>query len=589
MSIFKTGLSIDPNSYADAVEKQSKLFDLQRRNQQIKDESEFLTNINQARGDIVGSAPDTSAPQSAGLRKMIEKNPDGTFGTPVPKLEVEDPMASLRLGNALPARDEAVTAFDRQIAARDKIARTKGLASGLLQTKEGKDVTLFGSLTRPSDWFTGVDTAESYLLGARDKFADPEYREYLKRATPYQTSTSEDYARDYAEAQAIGPAVMEAVAKRSRGESLNDREQELVRRYDINPRIYSDTSFTDTLARERAEDIYKGSKQARDEIDKFQKEREVTVDNTGRVVRVSDGKTVGIQKLEDTRGFWDKVLDRNGFVSGFKILQDAADKINKDITADKNYLKEPAKAGKDIKKALDTRKDLAFSAREYYGLAQIAAQNGNMADYQSYMRISDAYKTNINQQDDQIVYLEGMQSLNELTQGSTGRASKVWSLFSGRDVQIIKRDDGNFDVTIDGQQQRTGVSLKRLSDELRLQFDTGHRKKLAQAAIDRAKLAFANNLEIKKEYVKLLAQAKTEKMKLIIQGIIDEAKDGKAKLFQDSYGFYKGAIFVNRGGKITMVKQEEVPIGEDGNIETVIREVPVSQLAGGNQYLSSYD
>ena len=283
------------------------------------------------------------------------------------------------------------------------------------------------------------------------------------------------------------------------------------------------------------------------------------------------------------------MLDRNGFVSGFKILQDAADKINKDITADKNYLKEPAKAGKDIKKALDTRKDLAFSAREYYGLAQIAAQNGNMADYQSYMRISDAYKTNINQQDDQIVYLEGMQSLNELTQGSTGRASKVWSLFSGRDVQIIKRDDGNFDVTIDGQQQRTGVSLKRLSDELRLQFDTGHRKKLAQAAIDRAKLAFANNLEIKKEYVKLLAQAKTEKMKLIIQGIIDEAKDGKAKLFQDSYGFYKGAIFVNRGGKITMVKQEEVPIGEDGNIETVIREVPVSQLAGGNQYLSSYD
>jgi|GEM_PF-6626298 len=587
MSIFKTGLSIDPNSYVDAVEKQSKLFDLQRRNQQIKDESEFLANINQARGDIVGGAPDTSAPQSAGLRKMIERNPDGTYGTPVPKPEVKDPMATLSLGNALPARDEAVTPFDRQRAARDRIAQTKGLASGLLQDKEGRDITLFGSLTRPGDWFTGVDTAESYLLGARDKFADPEYEDYLKKALPYQTSTSEDYAKEYAEAQAIGPAVMEAVAKRGRGESLNDREQELVRRYDINPRIYSDTSFTDRLARERAEDIYKGSKQARAEIDKFQKEKEVTVDNTGRVVRVSDGKTVGIQKIKDTRGFWDKALDPNGVVSGFKMLQDAADKINKDITADKNYLKEPAEAGKDIKKALDTRKDLAFSAREYYGLAQIAAQNGNMKDYQSYMRIADAYKTNIDQQDDQIVYLEGMQSLNELTQGSTGRASKVWSLFSGRDVQIIKRDDGNFDVTIDGQQQRTGVSLKRLSDELRLQFDTGHRTRLAQAAIERAKLAFANNLEIKKEYVKLLAQAKTEKMKLVIQGIIDEAKAGKAKLFQDSYGLYKGTIFVNRNGVVTALRQSETEI--DGKTQTSLQEVPVSQLAGGNQYLSSYD
>ena len=34
MSIFRTGLSIDPNSYVDAAKKQSELLDLQRRNQQ---------------------------------------------------------------------------------------------------------------------------------------------------------------------------------------------------------------------------------------------------------------------------------------------------------------------------------------------------------------------------------------------------------------------------------------------------------------------------------------------------------------------------------------------------------------------------
>lgn len=585
MSIFKTGLSIDPNSYVDSAKKQSELLDLQRRNQQRIDSTEFLGAVNQARGDIVGDAPDLSAPKSAGLRQMTPRNEDGTYGNLIAS-DPESPDARFRLGNALPARDEAVTAFDRQKAYRDEIARTKGVASGLLQDKQGRDITLFGSLFRPGDYFTGVDTAESYLLGARDKFADPEYREALKRATPYQTSTSEDYAREYAEAQAIGPEVMAAVDKRSKGESLNDREQELVRRYDINPRIYSDTSFTDTLARERAEDIFKGSKEVKDEIKDFQESREVTIDNTGRAVRLSDGVQVGIQKQKDTRTFFEKLLDPNGFTSGFKVIQDATAKANKDITND-NYLENPAKPGREISDLLKKRKDVALAAREYYGLAQIAAQNGNMADYQSYMKVANAHKSTVDQQDGQLVYLEGMQSLNELTQGSTGRASKVWSLSSGRDVQIIKRDDNNFDVTIDGQQQRTNITPKRLADELRLQFDSDHRQRLAQFAVERAQLAFANNLEIKKEYTKLLAQAKTEKMKLVIQGIIDEAKEGKAKLFQDSFGKYQGTVFINRGNVISALQETQTEI--DGKTITTLQEVPVSQLAGGNQYLSSYN
>lgn len=556
MSIFKTGLSIDPNSYVDAVKKQSELFDLQRRNQQIKDESEFIANINQARGDIVGDAPDTSAPQSAGLRRMVERNKDGTYGTPVPKPEVKDPMATLSLGNAQESRPEAV---DKSFS-QARYSRSLPIVGQL--DAEGNRIGLF-----------------DYFLGAR-----PAAQQMDPKAMPADASSAVDYAKKYEVADDIKDRVMTSVDKSKRiasgsNETLSDAERKDVDMFNRNPLIYRDDPMIRDAAQQQGIDDFRGSKEARAEIDKFQKEKEVTVDNTGR--------TVGIQKLKDTRTFFQKLLDPNGFTSGFKMLEDAADKVNKDITADKNYLKEPAKAGKDIKKALDTRKDLAFSAREYYGLAQIAAQNGNMKDYQSYMRIADAYKTNINQQDDQIVYLEGMQSLNELTQGSTGRASKVWSLFSGRDVQIIKRDDDNFDVTIDGQQQRTGVSLKRLSDELRLQFDTGHRTRLAQAAIDRAKLAFANDLEIKKEYVKLLAQAKTEKMKLVIQGIIDEAKAGKAKLFQDSFGEYSGTIFVNRNGVITALQQSETEI--DGKTQISLQEVPVSQLAGGNQYLSSYD
>ena len=175
-----------------------------------------------------------------------------------------------------------------------------------------------------------------------------------------------------------------------------------------------------------------------------------------------------------------------------------------------------------------------------------------------------------------------MQSLNELTQGSTGRASKVWSLSSGRDVQIIKRDDGNFDVTIDGQQQRTAITPKRLADELRLQFDSGYRQRLAQDAVDRAKLAFENNLQTQQELMKILAQAKTEKMKKEYDAYIKQIGES-GKLFLDTYS---GKVFVNRNGVISSIEEQETPI--NGIPQIILQEVPVSStVSGGNAYLNA--
>ena len=569
MSIFRTGLSIDPNSYVDAAKKQSELLDLQRKNQQRIDSTEFLGAVNQARGDIVGDAPDLSAPKSAGLREMMPQNLDGTYGT----LTAPDPVspdANFRLGFAQESRPEAV---DRSFA----------------QGRYSRSLPIVGQLDAEGNRIGLVDA----IFGVR-----PAAQNIDPKALPFDASSAIDYARDYEVADDIKDRVITSVDKSKRiargsNETLSDAEQKDVDMFNRNPLIYrtdplmrGDTRTVRDAAQQQGIDDFRGSKKVKDEIKDFQKSREVTIDNTGRAVRVSDGVQVGIQTQKDDRTFFQKLLDPNGFTSGFKVIQDATEKANKDITND-NYLENPAKPGREISDLLKKRKDVALAAREYYGLAQIAAQNGNMADYQTYMKVANTHKSTVDQQDGQLVYLEGMQSLNELTQGSTGRASKVWSLSSGRDVQIIKRDDGNFDVTIDGQQQRTGITPKRLADELRLQFDSDHRQRLAQFAVERAQLAFANNLEIKKEYTKLLAQAKTERMKLVIQGLIEEAKEGKAKLFQDSFGKYQGTVFINRGGVITALEQKDVPMGD--KTITTLQEVPVSQFAGGNQYLSSYD
>ena len=566
MSIFRTGLSIDPNSYVDAAKKQSELLDLQRKNQQRIDSTEFLGAVNRARGDIVGDAPDLSAPKSAGLREMMPQNLDGTYGT----LTAPDPVspdANFRLGFAQESRPEAV---DRSFA-QSRYSRSLPIVGQL--DAEGNRIGLFDA-----------------ILGVR-----PAAQNIDPKALPFDASSAIDYARDYEVADDIKNRVITSVDKSKRiargsNETLSDAEQKDVDMFNRNPLIYrrdplmrGDTRTVRDAAQQQGIDDFRGSKEVRDEIKDFQESREVTIDNTGRAVRVSDGVQVGLQTQKDNRSFFDKLLDPNGFTSGFKVIQDATEKANKDITKD-NYLENPAKPGREISDLLKKRKDVALAAREYYGLAQIAAQNGNMADYQNYMKVANAHKSTVDQQDGQLVYLEGMQSLNELTQGSTGRASKVWSLSSGRDVQIIKRDDGNFDVTIDGQQQRTGITPKRLADELRLQFDSDHRQRLAQFAVERAKLAFENNLQTKLELSKILAQAKTEKMKKQYDLFIKQAEEGNAKLFLDTYS---GKVFVNRGGVITALQETQTEI--DGKTQTTLQEVPVSQLAGGNQYLSSYD
>ena len=556
MSIFKTGLTLDPNSYITAAKGYNELAQIQRQNQQRIDATEYLEKTREGRR-VTPDAPDLSAPQSAGLRQMIPTNEDGTYGTPTAP-DPENPMANLRLGAAQESRPETVA----QSYAQARYSRSKPIVGQL--DAEGNQIGLFGA-----------------MMGVR-----PAAQQMDPKAMPYAASSAVDYARKYEVADDIKDRVMASVDKAKRiasgsRENWSAEEQKDVDMYNKNPLVYRKDPMIEQAAQEQGQADYRGSQKVKNEINEFRKNREVKVDNTGRVIRVSDGVQVGMQKPKDDRTFWEKMFDSD---VGFNTLNKAAEKSSIDLS-NNNYLKEPAKLGRDIKEALEIRQDVAFAARQYDGLAQIAARNGNMEDFRTYSAISDMHKKELYKQDRNIVYLEGMQSLNELTQGSTGRASKVWSLSSGRDVQIIKRNDGNFDVTIDGQQQRTAITPKRLADELRLQFDSGHRQRLAQDAVDRAKLAFESNLETQKELTKILAEAKTEKMKKTVDYLIAQAKEGKAKLFMDTGS---GTLFVNRNGNISAIRQFDDIIG--GVSQERFQEVPVQtyvNASGGNAYLNA--
>jgi len=556
MSIFKTGLTLDPNSYITAAKGYNELAQIQRQNQQRIDATEYLEKTREGRR-VTPDAPDLSAPQSAGLRQMIPTNEDGTYGTPTAP-DPENPMANLRLGAAQESRPETVA----QSYAQARYSRSKPIVGQL--DAEGNQIGLFGA-----------------MMGVR-----PAAQQMDPKAMPYAASSAVDYAKKYEVADDIKDRVMASVDKAKRiasgsRENWSAEEQKDVDMYNKNPLVYRKDPMIEQAAQEQGQADYRGSQKVKNEINEFRKNREVKVDNTGRVIRVSDGVQVGMQKPKDDRTFWEKMFDSD---VGFNTLNKASEKSSIDLS-NNNYLKEPAKLGRDIKEALEIRQDVAFAARQYDGLAQIAAKNGNMEDFRTYSAISDTHKKELYKQDRNIVYLEGMQSLNELTQGSTGRASKVWSLSSGRDVQIIKRNDGNFDVTIDGQQQRTAITPKRLADELRLQFDSGHRQRLAQDAVDRAKLAFESNLETQKELTTILAQAKTEKMKKTVDYLIAQAKEGKAKLFMDTGS---GTLFVNRNGNISAIRQFDDIIG--GVSQERFQEVPVQtyvNASGGNAYLNA--
>jgi hypothetical protein len=109
--------------------------------------------------------------------------------------------------------------------------------------------------------------------------------------------------------------------------------------------------------------------------------------------------------------------------------------------------------------------------------------------------------------DENMYYLQGMQGLQEFSlMNDPRRLSAVWSHFAGAPIGIQPRSDGKFDLIINGQRARQGLSAGEISQQARLSFDQPFRQQFATASAAQNMKTFETGLEIQKDNAKQLAQ-----------------------------------------------------------------------------------
>lgn len=109
--------------------------------------------------------------------------------------------------------------------------------------------------------------------------------------------------------------------------------------------------------------------------------------------------------------------------------------------------------------------------------------------------------------DNNMVYLQGMQGLQEFTLANDPRRlAAVWSQYAGVPVGIQPRTDGKFDIIVNGQRTKQGISASEISDSARSAFDTTYRQQKATASAKYNEETFKAQLEIQKNQAQQLAQ-----------------------------------------------------------------------------------
>ena len=185
------------------------------------------------------------------------------------------------------------------------------------------------------------------------------------------------------------------------------------------------------------------------------------------------------------------------------------------------YIENPSKAGYDIQKALrnrqyavDVLQQQNKKTLDYQKIAEIYRISGDMDNYFKYQTIIDQAKSiaqgtqkSIREYNESIIYLQGMQGLADLAYGNnTNRLSMVWSEYSGRQVRIVPRTDGLFDLFMDGQLVNKGMTKSSVSSMAQLQFDSSYRTKMA----GRKDAIFESALQTKEEKEKIIAETLKE-------------------------------------------------------------------------------
>ena len=249
------------------------------------------------------------------------------------------------------------------------------------------------------------------------------------------------------------------------------------------------------------------------------------------------------------------------------------------------FMSEPSNIGFELRQATETRQMLIDQAnnrlRQMSGLANVSLLAGNNDEYMSLnnqmLTLKEATEREAKKAEANILYLQGMQGLQDLAMGSTARAAFVWSQVSGFDVRIIPRTDGKYDVTLNGQPYKT-YTAQGLGDTLRRSFDENYRQLIAQTQAARSLATFESQLKIHEKRIEQEGQAYLKR----IEGIqkLEEKRAGTTAQEMN------GLPVVIRDGVVYAIEINEVDVG--GQKQLTYTLVPIeAQTANTNPYKRS--
>ena len=300
-------------------------------------------------------------------------------------------------------------------------------------------------------------------------------------------------------------------------------------------------------------------------------------------------------------------VQSGGVDTGGKPVEETVPESKTEVKPPAFYTNDPSKLGFDLRNYLEERsliinqtnqnvQILAQRSDYFRRLAEVSRIGGT--DEDSYNQLinqstelmakaqtmQQAGALEAKKAENKIMYLQGMQGLQDLANGSVNRAAMVWSEYSGMKIRINPRSDGKYDVTINDKPYKT-YDLKTLSDTLQLAFDQGYRKSQQTAATTRALKSFEAQLDILKEKYK----SYNTRQEKLLQGQIDiikkrEEQIGDVELKVDTNS---GVVYIKRGNSFFMLEVFEDETLDGKKVEGV-REVPVqppvSLTPSGNAY-----
>lgn len=153
------------------------------------------------------------------------------------------------------------------------------------------------------------------------------------------------------------------------------------------------------------------------------------------------------------------------------------------------YLANPASVPRDLQVAVQQRQDMARMANLY-------RQAGLGHEYmQAAMQVRAA--------DQQIVNLQGMQGISELTfANDPRRLSAIWSQYAGTPVQVVPRSDGKWDIRVNGQTTQQGKTTDEVVKVARSMVDQSYNAAMTKEQLEWQKAVLDNQTKVQMEHIK---------------------------------------------------------------------------------------